>query len=165
MSRPRSYYKVTDSQGKIILESHSQISPVISRESAAIMTRLLETVVDSGTAAGKIKLDDLVAVAGKSGTSGGCCDRYFIGYTPEILAGVWFGYDYPKSLEVFGGNLSVYIWDEVVSEIYEKTGRYDRNEFLIPETVQKLTYQSPTADILGEALYQNDIGWFNIKHK
>ena len=165
MSRPRSYYKVTDSQGKIILESQSQITPVITRETAAIMTRLLETVVDSGTAAGKIMLDNYVAVAGKSGTSSNCCDRYFIGYTPELLCGVWFGYDYPKSLERFGGNLSVYIWDEVMSEIYNITGRYKKTEFSVPETVQILTYQSPVTDDAGDTVYKSDIGWFNIKHK
>ena len=165
MSRPRSYYKVTDSKGKIILESPSQITPVITRETAAIMTRLLETVVDSGTAAGKVKLDNSVAVAGKSGTSSNCCDRYFVGYTPEILAGVWFGYDYPKSLEEFGGNLSVYIWDEVISEIYKRTGRYKKTEFSVPETVQMLTYLSPLTDDGDNTVYKSDVGWFNIKHK
>ena len=165
MSRSRSYYKVTDSQGKIILESPSQITTVITRETSAIMTRLLETVVDSGTAAGKITLDKSVAVAGKSGSSSNCCDRYFVGYTPELLCGVWFGYDYPKSLEEFGGNLSVYIWDDVMSEIYKRTGRYKKIEFSIPETVQMLTYQSPVTDDGSDAANKSDIGWFNIKHK
>ena len=166
MSKPRSYYKVTDAAGRIILDNMPKQEAVISRESAAIMTKLLETVVDSGTASGKIKLDNTVDVAGKSGTSGNNCDRFFIGYTPEILAGVWFGYEYPKNLEAFGGNLSVYIWDDVVSEIYGNSKRYEKTSFTVPDTVQKLTYKKPSSvksDGEGETITETfDDGWFNI---
>ncbi len=170
MSKPRSYYKVTDAAGRIILDNTPKQEAVISRESAAIMTKLLQTVVDSGTASGKITLDNRIEVAGKSGTSGNSCDRFFIGYTPEILAGVWFGYEYPKTLEGFGGNLSVYIWDDVVSEIYGNSKRYGKSSFTVPDTVQKLTYKKPnTVQNNGDGgltEYTFDDGWFNIKfHK
>ena len=169
MSKTRSYYKVTDATGRIILDNMAHEETVISRESAAIMTKLLQSVVDSGTAAGKISLDNLVEVAGKSGTSSNNCDRFFIGYTPEILAGVWFGYEYPKNLEAFGGNLSVYIWDDVISEIYQKTERYKKTSFTVPDTVQKLTYKKPDTiqkNDGGLPEHTVDNGWFNIKfHK
>lgn len=145
MSKPRSYYLVTDSEGRILLSNAPEQEAVLSRESAAIMTKLLEAVVDTGTASGKITLDSKVTTAGKSGTSQNNCDRYFVGYTPELLAGVWFGYDYPKDLSVFGGNVSVYIWDDVMTRIYEQTGYGGVRDFSVPETVQKLTYPSITA--------------------
>lgn len=134
MSKPRSYYFVTDSDGRIVLGNDPKQEKVISKESAAIMTKLLEAVVDTGTAAGKVTLDGKIEVAGKSGTSNNNCDRYFIGYTPELLAGVWFGYDYPKDLSEFGGNLSVYIWDEVMTQIYgiDEWGSGDR--FSVPDS-------------------------------
>ena len=160
-SKSRSFYRVTDKDGVIIIDNVSDQKAVISEESAAIMTKLLEAVVDSGTAAGKIQLDNTIDVAGKSGTSGNSFDRYFVGYTPEILGGVWFGYEYPKSLEVFGGNLSVYIWDEVMREIYEHTDYGKKAHFSVPDTVQKLTYDHCESDETdGENKIQLSEGWF-----
>ena len=75
---------------------------------------------------------------------------------PEGLGGVWFGYEYPKSLEVFGGNLSVYLWDEVMCEIYDKTDYGKRKSFTVPDTVQKLTYEYINGN--GELII--DEGWF-----
>ena len=161
MSKSRSYYLVTDSAGKVILDNAPSEEAVLSRETAAIMTKLMEEVVDSGTASGKITLDSRIAVAGKSGTSQGNRDRYFIGYTPQLLAGVWFGYDYPKDLSVFGGNVSVYLWNDVMTRICEETDYGKITDFTVPDTVQKLSYPaSPTS----ASKSGNDLadGWFRV---
>lgn len=166
MSKPRSFYRVVDSKGNIILDNPCKQEAVISRETAAIMTKLLESVVENGTAAGKITLDNTIDVAGKSGTSQNNCDRYFIGYTPEILGGVWFGYDYPKDLEVFGGNLSVYIWDDVMKRIYNETDYGKKSNFSVPETVQKLSYSITQNKEATEKITNPKDGWFVSKaHK
>ena len=165
MSTPRSYYKVTDASGKIILDNPTFQEAVISNESAAIMTKMLQSVVETGTAAGKITLKNKIEVAGKSGTSANNCDRLFVGYTPELLAGVWFGYEYPKNLTEFGGNLSVYIWDDVISNIYSSCDRYKKTDFNVPDTVQKLSYKSPIKNENTDAETPNyDVGWFNVKN-
>ena len=165
MSKARSYYKVTDSSGKIILDNPTAQQAVISNESAAIMTKLLQCVVESGTAAGKVSLNNKVEIAGKSGTSANNCDRLFVGYTPELLAGVWFGYEYPKNLEEFGGNLSVYIWDDVISKIYERIDQYSKIKFTVPNTVQKLSYQtSIKTEETEDNPPKNNTGWFNVKN-
>lgn len=164
MSKSRSYYKVTDSSGNIVLDNASNQEAVISKDNAAIMTKLLETVVDTGTAAGKITLDHSVEVAGKSGTSQGNCDRLFVGYTPELLAGVWFGYDYPKDLSEFGGNVSVYIWDEVMTKICNETSYGKVYKFPIPNTVQKLTYNKENGVVppdTADSQYFAE-GWFSV---
>ena len=140
VSNPRSYFKVTDENGVVILDNSTEQEAVISRESAAICTKLLETVVDTGTAKGKITLDEKVEVAGKTGTTQKNCDRYFIGYTPELLGGVWYGYDYPKPLDDIGSNPSAYIWDDIMSEIYRRTDYGKKTEFDLPDTVQRVTY-------------------------
>ena len=82
------------------------------------------------------------------------------------MGGVWFGYDYPKPLDEFGGNFSVTVWDEVMNEIYEKTG-YGKGKttFYLPDTVQRLTYDTVTGstdpgDIDAEHC---DIGWFKVE--
>ena len=59
------------------------------------MNHMLQNVVDHGTAK-YITLDETVPVAGKTGTSQNYHDRWFIGYTPSYLGGVWYGYEYPE---------------------------------------------------------------------
>ena len=160
MSKSRSYYLVTDSTGKIILNNSPAEEAVLSRETAAIMTKLMEEVVDAGTVAGKITLDNRISVAGKSGTSQGNCDRYIIGYTPQLLAGVWFGYDYPKDLSVFGGNISVYLWNDVMTRVCEETDYGKITEFTVPDTVQRLSY--PALPSASENGYDLSDGWFRV---
>ena len=163
MNSPRSFYKVCDKNGLVILDNTPMHKAVISPETAAIMTKMLEAVVDTGTASGKVTLDTKIDVAGKSGTSSNNFDRYFIGYTPELLAGVWFGYEYPKNLEVFGGNLSVYIWDEVMSEICQKTSFGQKLHFSIPENVKEMTFGSYKYDQdTREESFKTEKGWFKI---
>lgn len=163
ISKPRSYFKVTDSDGKIILDNAPDQEKVMSRENAAIMTKLLQTVVETGTAKNLISLDSVVEVAGKTGTSHNNCDRYFIGYTPSLLAGVWFGYDYPKNLDCFGGNFAAVFWDEVMNEIYKNTG-FGKNNLLfkIPDSVQKLSYNKKTGEIptANDDPTEIEEGWF-----
>lgn len=166
MSKPRSYYKVTDSSGKIILDNTPKEKQVISPETAAIMTKLLETVVDTGTARTLISLDSKIDIAGKTGTTQNNCDKYFIGYTPSLVAGVWFGYDYPKSLSEYGSNLSAKIWDNVMSKIYKETGYKDSPaHFSVPDSVQKLTYDKFTGEVPPTTSNTDSYeeGWFTIK--
>jgi len=162
MSKPRSYYKVTDQNGRVILDNAPEQQRVISNESASIMTKFLEEVVESGTAAGKISLNKRLSVAGKSGTSQNNYDRLFVGYTPELLAGVWFGYDYPKDLSVFGGNVSVCIWDEVMNLIFENTCYNEKTNFSIASTIQQLSYDKKTGKLATEGMAEENqgIGWF-----
>ena len=84
------------------------------------MTVLMQDVVDNGTASG-IKLASKVDVAGKTGTTTADFDRWFIGYTPYYLGGVWTGYDLNQSLSDFGHSptIQVEIWDIVMSKLHE----------------------------------------------
>ncbi len=161
-TNPRSYYKVTDSDGVVVLDNSPHSEKVISRDNAAILTKLMEGVVDRGTARGSVSLDQRIDVAGKTGTTQFCADRYFVGYTPELLAGVWFGYDYPKSLSDFGGNYSIVFFDEVMSEIYEKSdGKYGKKSFDIPDNIVKLSYDKSTGKLAGDNGENIAQGWFS----
>lgn len=162
-SSTRSYYKVTDSEGNILLQNEPVQNVVLSRENAAIMTKLLESVVDSGTARGQISLDSVTDVAGKTGTTQDNCDRLFVGYTPELLSGVWFGYDYPESLSSFGRNQAVRIWDDVMNKIFE-SGCYGTSvkHFSTPDSIYKLTYNRKTGEYpsIDDDKRQITDGWF-----
>lgn len=111
----RSYYKVLDSKGALLLTRESTQKRVLDADNAEIMTMLLRQVTRNGTAK-TMTLTDTVDVAGKTGTSGMNCDKWFIGYTPELLAGVWYGHEYPESLADVKGNPALDVFDRVMRE-------------------------------------------------
>ncbi len=112
-----SYHRVLDREGHVLLENPGeQGKKALSADTAALMTRLLETVPGHGTAAKYITIDEIlgVAVAGKTGTTQNNCDRRYIGMTPRLTGGVWMGYDYPAELRGIAGNPCVRIWDDLL---------------------------------------------------
>ena len=90
--------KILDADGEVLVDNSGKGDRIFTEQSAAIMTKLLMGVTNSGTAS-KMKLKNRIECAGKTGTTNSDCDRWFIGYTPELLAGVWFGFPTPKSLD------------------------------------------------------------------
>lgn len=135
---PVSYHRVLDREGKILLENKpaDESSRVLSVENAALMTRLLMMVTKEGTAARYMTVTETLGVetAGKTGTTQNNCDRWFVGYTPRLLAGVWMGYDYPVEMKGIRGNRCVSIWDDLmtVCESHYR-GHIEKKSFDIPE--------------------------------
>jgi len=117
-NEPNMYLTVTDSAGNVILSNEEESNLVISEESASIMTSMLKTVMDQGTGTG-CTLRHTVNVAGKTGTTSADFDRYFVGYTPYYVGGVWTGYDIPQSLSSFGENPSLVVWDKVMTMLHQ----------------------------------------------
>ena len=115
----RTYYKVTDANGSVILENKYRGEAVITEENASIMTLMLQNVVSKGSAT-DITLDKHIDCAGKTGTTQNNYDRWYMGYTPYFIGGVWYGYEYPKSLTGIGGNICVKIWDDVMNLLHDK---------------------------------------------
>ena len=118
-SRPRSFYKVTDVNGNIILENEYHGEAVMSKENAIIMTKMLQNVLANGTAK-SITLQENVECAGKTGTTQDNCDRWYIGYTPYYVGGVWYGYEYPRSLSASTNKVCVETWDNIMTKLHQK---------------------------------------------
>ncbi len=84
--------KVLDRDGKVLEENQPVVTPgVISAETAFIMTNMLTGVVQDGTAQRVKALGR--PVAGKTGTTNDLVDAWFVGYTPDLVAGAWVGFD------------------------------------------------------------------------
>ena len=85
---------------------------VLSQAEAFQITSMLQSVVDGGT--GRVVRDMGVRglVAGKTGTTNNGADVWFIGYTPTVVAGFWFGYDSPRTIaaNASGGRLAAPAW-------------------------------------------------------
>ena len=148
----RSYYRVTDAEGVPLLSASAEPRAVLSPENAAIMTKMLQQVVTDGTAKGKIALSEQIEVAGKTGTTQRGVDRLFVGYTPAVLGGVWTGYDYPAEQGGIEGNVSITVWDEVMSRLYD-AGIFssEPTEFAVPDTVQRYSYCADSGQLPGRA--------------
>ena len=136
-NEPRSYYKVTDSLGNVLLNKKRTSYSVFSSETAAIMTKMLETVVSSGTAKA-VTIDKKVAVAGKTGTTQDNCDKWFIGYTPYFIGGVWCGYEYPQPLNNMDGNPCIDIWDEIMTILHRDNETFNSKSFPLSDNIIKV---------------------------
>ncbi len=119
---PRFVWKICDSEGNTVVSNDTESSIVISEQTACIMTKLLQNVVTSGTARAAISVRMLVNTAGKTGTTSDDYDRWFMGYTPYYVGGVWFGYEYQRSLSSFSASISpaAKVWDDIMNKLHEK---------------------------------------------
>ena len=142
------------------IESKSE--KVISEETAYQMTSILQGAVDRGTAK---KLRSLkVPLAGKTGTTNDNYDAWFIGFSSNLVIGVYIGYDNPKTLGKFetGSKAALPIFKDFVEKALYKE---DFREFQIPENIYLTTLNYDTGlksaagekNIIIEALKKEDI--------
>jgi penicillin-binding protein 1A len=93
---PRYIRKVTQADGLPLDETPSEVSEVISVETARTMMQFLQAVVQHGTAAAASQLKH--PLGGKTGTTNDFTDAWFIGFSPSVTCGTWIGYDDRQSL-------------------------------------------------------------------
>ena len=93
---PRYIRKVTQADGLPLDEAPSQVSEVISVETARTMMEFLQAVVQHGTAAAASQLKH--PLGGKTGTTNDFTDAWFIGFSPSVTCGTWIGYDDRQTL-------------------------------------------------------------------
>lgn len=117
----RTIIKILDSQDNVIIDNSGTSSIVMSEQNAGIMTMILEGVVDHGTAS-RMKLKNKIDVAGKTGTTSSDNDRWFMGFNPYYIGGVWFGYEMPMSLNGFSevDPPAMVIWDNVMTQLLQR---------------------------------------------
>ena len=118
-SEPRFIVRITDSQGNVIDENLPQSEQVISPETAYLITSMLQSVIERGTGRRAKTLQR--AAAGKTGTTNDMNDAWFIGYTPQLLAGLWVGFDEKRTLGKgeTGGRVAAPIWARFMERVLE----------------------------------------------
>lgn len=148
----RSYYRVTDSDGRILLSNDTDPQKVIGSDTASIMTQILSEVVSSGTAH-NVTLDGFIDCAAKTGTTENDCDKWMIGYTPYYICGVWYGYEYPRELTGLLRNPCVDIWDDIMTEAHQKyiNGIDEVKHFTIDSNVVTAEYCLDSGKIVTDA--------------
>lgn len=110
---PYGIERVESSRGQVIYQSpKAKISKVIDTNTAAIMTAMLKTVVKNGTG---IAANIGKPAAGKTGTTDDYKDACFIGYTPDVVTGVWVGNDDNTKIgNLTGGTVPALIWRDIM---------------------------------------------------
>jgi penicillin-binding protein 1A len=96
----------------------AQLAPTLKPEVAYVMVSLMRSVIDEGTAHGAIAGKMRRPAAGKTGTSNGQRDAWFVGFTPDLLAAVWVGFDDMKKLGrgEAGGKTAAPIWADFMAK-------------------------------------------------
>ena len=98
------------------------IVPVMDTAQAWLMVELMKDVVQRGTAAGIVGARFNVPAGGKTGTTNDGADVWYIGYTADLVAGVWMGFDQPQKIKANaqGGVLAAPAWTAMMREVYER---------------------------------------------
>jgi penicillin-binding protein 1A len=117
--KPFSIISVTDSKGEVFESHHPESLRVLERETAYIITSMLQSVVTDGTG-WRVKALGR-PIAGKTGTTNDYGDAWFLGYSPELVTGVWVGLDEKESLgrHETGSRAAIPIWLNFMSAALE----------------------------------------------
>lgn len=116
-TKPYIYTKVYDKSGNVVLEYHPKKIQAISSQTAYIMTQLLRSVVTNGTGT-LANLSNGVFTAGKTGTTDDNKDKWFVGFTPNYICGIWYGYD--KNLVVSSHTTgSQLAFNKIMSKVHQ----------------------------------------------
>ena len=112
VSKPRLYTRVEDADGNLLWEAERQQSQALTPTTAYLMSDMLAGVVSHGTASTARAAGFSLPAAGKTGTTDDYSDTWFIGYTPHLVAGVWFGLDEPAPImnEGWAATVAVPAW-------------------------------------------------------
>jgi penicillin-binding protein 1B len=144
LSFPLSLKEVLDENGKVLEQRHASIKRIISPAKAFIISSMLRSVVDEGTARSLKDMGILFPVGGKTGTTNEYKDAWFVGYTPDILALVWVGFDGGSSIHASGARAALPIWAELISTLPQFVSG---NWFKVPPGVVKRTVCSESGQL------------------
>jgi len=148
---PYSVERVETSRGQVVYQApKTKITKVMDSNTAAIMTAMLKTVIKSGTG---VAANIGKPAAGKTGTTDDSKDACFIGYTPDVVTGVWVGNDdNTKNGKITGGTVPALLWKEVMIAATEP---YGASDFDYPE-IKLDNYSSSSKEKVDEQAATKD---------
>jgi penicillin-binding protein 1A len=141
-TKPVYITRIEDKNGNVLARFDTQRKEVISQSTAYTMARMMQGPVDIGTAAGLRSRLGVAEMGGKTGTTNDNSDAWFMGYTPQLLAGVWIGCDnrfiHLESGLGYGGQAARPIWEYFFKKAFQdKTLGLDKQaKFVQPENMR-----------------------------
>ncbi len=143
---PFAIERIESSRGTILYEAKkARTSKVLNLNTAATMTAIMKTVITSGT--GRAASIGKPA-AGKTGTTDDSRDAWFIGFTPDVVTGVWVGNDDNSQMgAITGGTIPARIWRDVMAVA---TAPYGKADFEYPEVILN-PFKAPGVSIIPQS--------------
>jgi penicillin-binding protein 1B len=121
-----------------------QTSPVVQPSTAFMITDMLESVIDHGTARAARGLIPKTALAGKTGTSR---DGWFVGYTPNLVCAVWIGFDDNKQLGLTGAEAALPVWTEFMKSVVDLRPELGGKSFAQPDGITMVEVDPETKEL------------------
>jgi len=141
-AEPIGILRVEDRQGNILWKSDPRREEVMDPEHTWLMVDMMKDVIRRGTAFSAVwKAGFTVPAAGKTGTTDDYTDAWFIGYTPELVAGIWVGYDIQQRIlehNAGGGRIVAPAWTAFMRDVYDRRPQppdWERPDSLITREV------------------------------
>ncbi|MGN1305198.1 MAG: transglycosylase domain-containing protein [Oscillospiraceae bacterium] len=155
--KPTSYTQVLDSNGKVILQHKYTPIQAISKESAYVMNKLMQTVIEGPNGTGRAAKLANTPLVGKTGTSQDWKDLAFVGCTPDYVSGIWYGYDIPKEIPTGTYYSSSICWKNVFGDIADAG---PTKSFPECSDVQELYYCTKTGKLASGTCPTSSVGYY-----
>lgn len=160
-STPKTYTKVVNASGEILLQTDDEMVQVLDSDTAYIMNKLLQTVVTEPGATGTAATLGNIEVAGKTGTNENT-DLTFVGCTPYYVASLWMGYNDNSELPRYYGYYSATAWRLIMKDVLSG---YPGKKFELDSTgVKRLTYCADTGLIAGDHCTKTEVGYYKTSN-
>jgi penicillin-binding protein 1A len=142
---PVAILRVEDAKGKVLWEPEITREQVLASEESWLMVDMMKDVLRRGSAAGAVAGTGFsLPAGGKTGTTNDYTDVWFIGFTADLVAGVWMGFDKPQKImpNAQGGRLAAPAWVQFMVEAYQRKPTppdWPRPSSLVSRQVDDLT--------------------------
>jgi penicillin-binding protein 1A len=158
--KPRLIQRIQSSDGRVLWKTDAVRDLVMDPQDAYMMTSMLRSVVDHGTAYAVREWGARGPIAGKTGTTNDGADVWFVGYTPTVAAAFWFGHDQRISLsgDMSGGSAAAPAWAEFFINGWRE--RADEGAWEPPTGMVSRQIDAFTGELAGEWCPATQTEWF-----
>ena len=160
--RPRGMVRVLDADGGTAYDNPPHTERVLSPQTAFQMVSMLEDVIERGTASAARGWGIHFDAGGKTGTTDDFKDAWFVGFSTSVVAGVWVGFDQPKTIgrDAYGSHYALPIWSDFMRRAAQKRPprQFDAPSGLHSEQLCRVSYLRPVegCPVYVEYFKQND---------
>lgn len=166
VNRPVLVRRVEDADGALIASADEAPQRAVSAQTAFLVANMLADVVNAGTGYRARQSGFTLPAAGKTGTTNDYKDAWFVGFTPHVVAGVWVGFDQPKTIVAggYGGELAVPLWAAVMKAATagDAAEWLERPDGVVAAQVCRLSGKLPV-DGCGEVEVVSDSGEVSVR--
>ena len=118
-AEPRGILRIESRDGRTLERFDMRKSDVLSPQTSYVVTSMLQSVVNEGTA-GSVRSNGITqSLAGKTGTTDDYSDAWFVGYSPDLVVGTWVGFDVRRRLgeKISGARAALPIWITFMKDV------------------------------------------------